>query len=200
MHTDHMERPVCLITGASSGIGAAIAHKLAATHDLVLVARREERLQQLAVECGDQAEVVCLPCDVSETDETAIVSTVLERFGRCDAIVLNAGLFFTGSAEEITVEQQRAMLALNLEHPMRLTAAALPALRKQQGVIVGISSIAAESAFPGCGLYAASKAGLEGYLRSVREEEREHQVRVSICAPGPTNTEIWPEGYALRSQ
>ena len=194
--TDSTSRPVALITGASSGIGAAVAHTLISTHDLVLVARREDRLSALQKALLDHeptARVMLRVQDVCSGDESELIAAIVDEFDRLDAVVVNAGVFATANALDYQDADARAMFDLNVYHPMRLIAASLPALRKRQGVIVPISSIAAESGFPGCGVYAASKAALEGFARSLREEEREYGVRVSIVAPGPTDTEVWPE-------
>jgi short-subunit dehydrogenase len=192
-----MDRPVALITGASAGIGAALAQALAQDHDLVLVARRQERLEALATTCRaaapDGGRVHVLVADLADCDEAQLVRRALEAAGRLDALVLNAGIFTTCEVATTDAAHIDHLLRLNLRHPMLLGQAALPELRRRRGVVVAVSSIAATDGFPACGVYGATKAGLEAWAMSLRAEERAAGLRVSVVAPGPTDTEVWPE-------
>lgn len=188
-----MARPVALITGASAGIGAALARQLASDHDLVLVARRQERLETLASELQGVAAVHVVVADLANCDEAELMQRALAAAGRVDVLVLNAGLFTTCEVAESDAQHVDALLRLNLRHPMLLGHAALPELRSRRGMVIAISSIAATDGFPSCGVYGATKAGLEAWAASLRAEERANGVRVSVIAPGPTDTEVWPE-------
>ena len=188
---------VILITGASSGIGAATARRLAGTARLVLVARRRDRLGEVIrsiVEAGGEAHGVV--GDLAEHDvPIKVIDQAIERFGTLDAVVNNAGLFATAAIGAIDSEQLDQMWRLNVRAPMLLTQAALPHLRgRQGGTIINVSSHAAVEAFTGCGAYSATKAALEAWTRVLREELRGTNVRVGIIAPGATDTAAWPEG------
>jgi NADP-dependent 3-hydroxy acid dehydrogenase YdfG len=185
-----------LITGASSGIGAALAERLAGPdHHLLLVARRKERLAevvQAVVAKGGTAHGIC--ANLADVGAPALVVDEAVRLaGGLSAVVNNAGIFETAGIGALNAEHLDRLFSINVQAPMLLTQAALPHLRgRQGGQIVNVSSIAAESAFPGCGAYAATKAAIEAWSRSLREELRGAHVRVSVVAPGATDTEVWP--------
>jgi NADP-dependent 3-hydroxy acid dehydrogenase YdfG len=186
---------VILITGASSGIGAATARLLAGSARLVLVARRREQLAEVVrgvVESGGEAHGIV--ADLAEVEvPIKVVDQAVERFGTIDALVNNAGLFATAAIGAIASDQLDLMWRLNVRAPLLLTQAALPHLRgRQGGTIVNVSSHAATEAFTGCGAYCASKAALEAWSRVLREELRGTNVRVGIVAPGATDTAAWP--------
>ncbi len=192
-----MSLPTVLITGATSGIGAATARALAADHRLVLVGRRTERLAALVQELGGAAWGIT--ADLTGTDvPRRVIDEAIAKAGRLDAIVNNAGIYATAAIGALTPEHVQEQWHLNVLVPMLVTQAALPHLRGARGgTIVNVSSVAAESAFTGCGAYAASKAALEAWSRCVREELRGTNVRVTVVAPGATDTEVWPAGTAL---
>ncbi|MCS6970432.1 MAG: SDR family NAD(P)-dependent oxidoreductase [Planctomycetota bacterium] len=179
-----------LITGASSGIGAAAARLLAPRHELLLVARRRERLEALARELP-QARIVAADL-ASDGGLASVVAAVEQPLG---ALVHNAGVFVTARAEQIDRAHLERLWRINVDAPLLLTARLLPRL-EPGGSIVVVSSIVAERAFAGCGAYTASKCALEGWARVLREELRPRRIRVGIVAPGATDTEIWPPEYA----
>jgi NADP-dependent 3-hydroxy acid dehydrogenase YdfG len=186
---------VVLITGASSGIGAAIARALAGRCRLALVARRRDRLESLCAEitaAGGEAQAVV--ADLTAADAPArVVAAAVQRFGGLDAVINNAGIFETAAIGGITAEHIDRLWRLNVQVPMLLTQAALPHLRgRRGGWIVNISSVAAEASFTGCGVYAGTKAALDAWSRCLREELRGTNVRVAVVAPGATDTEVWP--------
>lgn len=187
-----MTHPVILITGATSGIGAATARALAPDHKLVLVGRRTERLAALVQEFAGAAWGIT--ADLSgEGVPRRVVEEAIAKAGRLDAVVNNAGIYATAAIGALTPEHVEQHWRLNVLAPMLLTQAALPHLRGARGgTIVNISSVAAEAAFTGCGAYAASKAALEAWSRCLREELRGTNVRVTVVAPGATDTEVWP--------
>jgi len=182
--------PTVLITGASSGIGAAIARALAPRHDLILVARRADRLTALATELGPRHRTIA--ADLADhAGLAAIVSGVAEL----DVLVNNAGVFALANGDAITGAHLDNLWRINVNAPMLLTAALLPRLRAG-GSVINVSSAVVENAFTSCGAYTASKCALEGWSRVLREELRPRRIRVGILAPGATDTEVWPPEFA----
>ena len=188
-----MNQRVALVTGASSGIGQALALALAPRWRLALVARRTDRLATLAARItASGGEALAIALDLASDGAAGLaVTAAIERFGRIDALINNAGVFLTGRLGAMGAAQLESLWRLNLRAPMLLAEAALPHLTQARGTIVNVSSAAAEGAFPGCGAYAATKAGLEAWSRVLREELREHGIRVAVLVPGMTDTEGW---------
>jgi NADP-dependent 3-hydroxy acid dehydrogenase YdfG len=184
---------MALVTGASRGIGAAVARRLAADGACVaLLARSEDALHALAKELGGGAIVI--PCDMRRPDAAAIVSAALAKVAPAgpDVIVNNAGAFLIAPAHETTVEAFREMVEVNLTAPFSLVRAFLPVMRSRgSGHIVTIGSIADHSAFPGNAAYAASKYGLRALHEVLRAELRGTGVRATLVSPGPVDTELW---------
>ncbi len=178
-----------LITGASSGIGAAVAQALAPHHHLILVARRQERLAALAQRLGATAIVA----DLATPDGLAAVVAAVN--GPLHALINNAGIFTLAATDAIDRTHLDQLWRINVDAPMLLTAALLPRLA-DGGCVVNISSTVVENAFPGCAAYTASKCAIEGWSRVLREELRPRRIRVGIVAPGPTDTEVWPDAFA----
>ena len=176
-----------IITGASSGIGAAIARACCGQR-MLLVARRADRLTDLARQLPG-----AIPCvlDLSTAEAPARLAGIVASHGGCAALINNAGLFAVRPVEAFDAEHVQTLIQFDLVAPMLLTAALLPHLR-DGGTIINVSSIAAEADFPGCAAYSAAKAGLEAFSRSLRNELRPRRIRVSVVAPGPTDTEVWP--------
>src|SRR5437763_6919696 len=175
---------VALVTGASSGIGEAAARALVGAGFTVYGTSRR------ATAGETRGGVVFLPLDVTD-DESVVdaVREVLDRSGRIDVLVNNAGLGVAGAAEESSVEQARALFETNVFGSIRMTRAVLPHMREQHsGRIVNVSSIVGLIPVPYMALYAASKHALEGYSESVDHEVREHGVRVLLVEPGFTKT------------
>lgn len=192
---------LCLVTGASQGIGRAVAEAFAAEAGarLVLVSRNEEKLGEVAAACRERgAEAEVLPCDV--TDEAAVEAVarrVLERWGAPDVLVNNAGLFEPGPLLEATVDQFRRQVDVNLTSAFIVTRAFLPAMvARRSGHLFYLASVAAIRAYPGGVGYCASKHGLLGLARVVREETKEAGLRVTALMPGATFTPSW-EGVDL---
>ena len=176
--------PVALITGVSSGIGAAIAVKL--VNEGFRVVGTSRAPQSLAPIPG----VETLALDV--TDDTAVhaaVSEVIDRTGRIDVLVNNAGLGILGAAEESSIAQARSLFDTNFFGVIRLTNEVLPHMRRRgSGRIVNISSVLGFLPAPYAALYSASKHALEGYTESLDHELREYGVRVLLVEPGYTRT------------
>src|SRR5690349_9417327 len=175
---------VALVTGASSGIGEAPARALVGAGFTVYGTSRR------ATPGEKRGDVVFLPLDVTDDESVAdAVREVLDRSGRIDVLVNNAGLGVAGAAEESSVEQARALFETNLFGSIRMTRAVLPHMREQRsGRIINVSSILGFLPAPFMALYAATKHAIEGYSESLDHEVREHGVRVLLVEPGYTNT------------
>jgi len=204
---------VVVITGASSGIGAATARRLAREPDvaLVLVARREDRLQQLAAELGGATVVAA---DLTEPDAPARVREAVQRaHGELHMLVNNAGASWRGQFADVGWANVQRHMALNFDAPVRLTDALLPLLRagaagrgaaagpptgsgerggERRVCIVNVASTASRVARPGAGAYSAAKYALAGWTDALAAEERPHGVHVGLVLPGFVATEGFP--------
>ncbi len=181
---------VVMVTGASSGIGAATARAASrAGARVVLAARREQRIRQLAGEIG---QAVPVRCDVTDPGQVAVaVRTATDAFGRIDVLVNNAGQGLQASIEEIDPGDFRALLDLNLIAPLLTMQAVIPVMRRQgAGVIVNVSSGITFSALPETGAYSASKAGLGKLSAVARAELAGAGITVSTMYPFITATEF----------
>ena len=182
-----------LVTGASRGIGAAVARRLAASGARVaLLARSKDTLRALAHEIGGGA--VGLACDVRDTATLArALDQLPELLGDAPSIVVNnAGAFFITPAVDTSVDAFADTIAVNLVAPFAVVRALLPAMvAAGRGHIVTIGSIADRAAYPGNAAYAASKFGLRALHEVLRAELRSSGLRVSLVSPGPVNTDLW---------
>jgi NADP-dependent 3-hydroxy acid dehydrogenase YdfG len=191
---------VALVTGASSGIGAATARRLAAEDVAVaLVARRRDRLDQVAHDIAARGgHAVAVEADITDPDESErAVQDTLDRFGRLDVLVNNAGIMLLGTALHTTVEEWDRMVALNVSALLHLTHAAVPYLidaastaPRQVADIVNVSSTAGRIARPASSVYNLTKFGLQGFTESLRQELLPERVRVSVVEPGIVDTEL----------
>lgn len=179
---------VALITGASSGIGLAIARALAAEGvRLGLLARSKAKLEALAQELG---EALALPADITQYAAVEqAVQLLQEGFGRLDILINNAGIGVFKPVQELSPEEWREVLETNLTGPFYATKAAVPALQKQGGGhIVNIGSLAGKNAFAGGAAYNASKFGLLGFSEASMLDLRYLGIRVSTILPGSVDT------------
>ncbi len=181
--------PVILITGASTGIGAATARMLGGEGwRLVLAARSIEKLEQLASELGGAEHAVAVECDVTEwADQQASVTFALEHFGRLDAAWANAGFGGQRSFLADTVENWRGMILTNVYGAALTIRATLPALKESKGHLLLTGSVAGRRAIPGS-LYSATKHAVHAMGESARQELDGTGVRVTIIAPGIVDT------------
>lgn len=195
--TPNLSQQVILITGASSGIGAALALLLArrfAGIRLALAARREHQLQEVAQQCRHSgADVVIIPTDMKDfTQVRHLAQAVREHWGRVDALVNNAGYGQMGPIELVSSEAALEQLAVNFHGPLVLAQALIPIFRRQGGGrIVNISSVAGRMAFPAGGLYSASKFALEALSDALRMELKGFNIQVSLVEPGPVITDFF---------
>ena len=177
-------RQVALVTGATSGIGAATATAFAtAGFHVIGTGRNTARL-------APPAGLTYLDLDVtSDESVAAAVAQVIERFGRIDVLVNNAGVGATGAAEEFSVTRTHDIFDINVYGVMRMTRAVLPHMRAQHdGRIINVSSLSGFVASPFMSIYVSTKHAIEGYSGSLDHEVREHGVRILLVEPGPINT------------
>lgn len=184
---------VVWITGASSGIGEALALELARRGArLVISARRAERLDELRRRCPDPSKVAVVPLDVSDTARAKEhVESALVPFGRIDVMVHNAGITQRSKVVETALEVDRRIMEVNYFGVIALTKALLPSMIAQRsGHFVVVSSVVGYVGTPKRSAYAASKHALHGFFESMRAEVREHGVHVTMVVPGYVATDI----------
>ncbi|MFC5826029.1 oxidoreductase [Nonomuraea insulae] len=183
-----MAAKICLVTGASSGIGRATALELReAGHIVYGAARRVQRMDELRQAGGHPVAM-----DVTRDDDLdRVVRTVLDEQQRIDVLINNAGIGLHGALEDVPVERARHLFDVNVFGPARLIQLALPYLREQRsGTIVNVSSIAGEISLPLVGWYHASKHALESYSDSLRQECKPFGIDVVVIQPGIIKTEF----------
>jgi NADP-dependent 3-hydroxy acid dehydrogenase YdfG len=198
--TDRLDATVALVTGASSGIGAATAHALAAQGAAVAVAaRRKDRLDTLAAGIRDGGgTVLVLESDVTdESQATEAVGQTVSELGRLDTLVNNAGVMLLGPAVGAPLSEWHRMVELNLLGLLYCTHAALPHLLaaaedspRRVADLVNISSVAGRVTRSGSGVYNLTKHGVGAFSESLRQEVAGRHVRVSLVEPGATATEL----------
>jgi NAD(P)-dependent dehydrogenase (short-subunit alcohol dehydrogenase family) len=190
---------VWLITGASSGFGRAIAEAAVAAGDTVVgAARRTEALDDLVRAHPGQVEAVRM--DVTSPEAPAVVDQVVDRHGRLDVLVNNAGRTQVGALEETTAEELRYLFDLHFFGPAALTKAVLPHMRRQGGgAVVQMSSVGGQITGPGFGAYCATKFALEGLTQTLRQEV-DFGVRFLIVEPGAFRTGLFNPGAAYLSE
>jgi NADP-dependent 3-hydroxy acid dehydrogenase YdfG len=187
------ENRVVLVTGASSGIGAAVAGEFARPGaDLVLAARRVPRLEELAVELRAMGHrAIAVRCDVTaDGDVEQAVARGLQAMGRLDVVVANAGFVVAGPVERLTLADYHRQFETNVFGVLRTAHAALPALRASQGVLAIIGSVSGHVATPGGSAYGMSKAAVRALAGSLRGEVAAAGVGVVLVSPGFVESEI----------
>lgn len=195
-----LENTVALVTGASSGIGAATAKRLADDGaSVALVARRLELLDVIAAEIrAAGGTALTVQADITDQNQAhgAVDQTIVE-FGRLDTVVNNAGVMLLGPVLEAPADEWDRMMAINLQGLLYVTSAALPHLvraaetsARKVADIVTISSTAGRVARPGAAVYALTKFGAGAFSESLRQELIKQRVRVSVVEPGTVDTEL----------
>lgn len=187
------------ITGASSGIGAALVREYARSGaQVTMVARRRPEMTALAAELGPRAAVQLFAADLADVDTAdAWIAPAEAAFGPIDVLVNNAGQQIVGPSEEQHFRDLETMIALNLRTPLKLTRALLPAMiARGGGTIVDVASVAGFAPTPGMWGYNATKAGLGAASESLRGELRGTGVHVVTVYPGPVDTPMARAGYA----
>ncbi len=184
---------LALITGASAGIGEGFARRLAKGNvDLILVARRRERLDALAKELSDANGVSCevIVADLAKDDGVSIVEERLRR-GDIDLLINNAGFGTFGAFAKLPIERELEELDVNVRALMRLSHAALvPMIEHGRGGIINVASAAGFQPVPFNATYSATKAFVLHFTEALHEEARDHGVRVTCLCPGPVKTEF----------
>ncbi|MGI8802678.1 MAG: SDR family oxidoreductase [Solirubrobacteraceae bacterium] len=185
---------VMLITGASSGIGAATARRLAA-HGwrLALAARSVDRLESLAAELGGREPALSVRCDVTDwADQAAMVAATLERFGRIDAVFANAGFGAPRGFLKDTPEHWREMVLTNVLGAAYAVRASIPALTESRGHLLLTSSVAGRRALPGS-LYSATKFAVTAMGEAARQDLDGTGIRVTLIEPGMVDTPFFEQ-------
>jgi NAD(P)-dependent dehydrogenase (short-subunit alcohol dehydrogenase family) len=184
------DKKVWLITGGGRGMGVDIAKAaLAAGHAVVATARNPDAVTKAL---GKADDLLAVKLDVTDpADAQAAVTAAIERFGRIDVLVNNAGNFYAGFFEEITPQDVRAQVETTLFGPMHVTRAVLPVLRAQRsGLVVAISSTAGIVGQEFCTAYAAAKFGVEGWIESLAPEVAPFGIHTMLVEPGFFRTEL----------
>jgi NADP-dependent 3-hydroxy acid dehydrogenase YdfG len=195
-----LKNTVALVTGSSSGIGAATARRLAAEGAAVaLVARRHQQLEELAEAIRrDGGTAIVGQADVTDQRQaTDVVERTVAELGRLDTVVNNAGVMLLGPALDAPTEEWDRMIALNVQGLLYVTHAALPHLvraatdsPRRVADLVTISSTAGRVARPGSSVYNLTKFGVAAFSESIRQEMLRSRVRVSVVEPGTVDTEL----------
>jgi NADP-dependent 3-hydroxy acid dehydrogenase YdfG len=185
---------VFLITGASSGIGAATARlAVAEGWRVVLAARSLERLQSLAHELGGPERALAVPCDVTEWDEQQeMVASALEAFGRIDVVFANAGFGGPRGFLQDTPEHWRRMVLTNVYGAALTLRAGIPALKESRGHLLLTSSVAGRRALPGS-MYSCTKHAVTAMGEAARQDLNGSGVRVTLIEPGMTDTPFFDQ-------
>lgn len=187
---------VAIVTGASSGIGAATARTLAEGGCAVaLAARREDRLHDVAADLEEEATLV-VPTDISDDAAvSALIDRTVDAFGGIDMVVNNAGVNYSNPVADADPSEVRRQIEVNQLGAMSVTRESLPHLLDGGGDVITVSSLNARYPAEGGSAYTASKFGINGFCRSLRKEMADEPVRVVVVMPGPVKTEMrqWTE-------
>jgi short-subunit dehydrogenase len=193
--THPSSKNVALVTGASSGIGAVYADRLAARgYDLILVARRADRLKALCAQVskthGIKAEAIS--ADLTNDQDLARIEMLLATNGDVRVLVNNAGIARLGPAAQTSAGDAQSQIALNITALTRLTQAAVPAfVARNEGLIINIASALAVHSLPISAIYSGTKAFVLQYSRGLQQELAETGVKVQLVLPASTATELW---------
>jgi NADP-dependent 3-hydroxy acid dehydrogenase YdfG len=192
--SDHIEGKVIVITGASSGLGEAAARHLAAQGArLVLGARRTDRIEALANELTESgAEALAVTTDVTDREEVqALVDAAVERFGRIDVLINNAGIMPLSPLEMLRVDEWDRAIDVNVKGVLYGIAAALPYMKEQEsGHVINVSSVAGHTIGPGGAVYSATKYAVRVISEAFRQEVKDYGLRSTIISPGAVDTEL----------
>ncbi|ESP88097.1 SDR family oxidoreductase [Candidatus Halobonum tyrrellensis] len=192
-----LDGETAVVTGASSGIGEAIAHHLAeAGANVVLGARRLDQLDRIAADLAAEYGAAALPVETDVTDREqvdALVDAAVSEFGALDALVNNAGVGLGGEVESMDDDDYHTMTDVNVDGMFYATRAALPHVRETQGTLVFIGSFAGHHPRPGNPVYAATKWWTRGFAHSLEGQVGDDGVAVSVINPSEVRTEFGGE-------
>jgi dehydrogenase/reductase SDR family member 7B len=197
---------VLWITGASSGLGEALAVECAKEKaKIILSARRESELLRVKEECRQytsQENILILPLDVAQlANAAAAVEKIIRHFGRIDVLINNAGVVQRSFVFDTPIEVERKIMEVNYFGATILSKAVLPYMRKQNGGnIVAISSVMGKLGFPGRATYSSSKHALHGYFEALRIEEKEYNIHTHLICPGYIKTTICLNGITSKGE
>lgn len=189
----NLANKIAIVTGATSGIGRAIAHNLAeAGVHLIVTGRREERLRALADELSPANKVVALPADICDPETPALLlSTAIERFGHCDIVLNGAGSAHVDAIENLDIDSVCLMIRTNVEAATRMAYTALRHFRERDsGYLINISSVLGTKVRSTAGAYAATKHAIEALSEALRMEVAGSGIGVSVIQPGLTESEL----------
>lgn len=190
---ESLKGKVIVVMGASSGIGEATVKKIAEKGGkLVITARREEKLKEIATSLPD-ADISYAKADVSNYDDVKqVIDLAMEKHGRIDVIYNNAGIMPTGNLIEGRREEWKQMLDINVMGVLNAIAAVLPIMEKQKsGHIITTDSVAGHVVYPGSAVYCGTKFALRAIMEGLRQEERENNIKSTIISPGAVRTDLY---------
>ena len=192
--SSNLEKKVIVITGASSGLGEAAARLLSAQGAIVVLgARRADRIRSLADElAGRGGTALAITTDVTDRDQVKrLVDTAVEKFGRLDVMLNNAGLMPHSPLERLKVDEWDRMIDVNIKGVLYGIAAALPHMMRQKaGHIINVSSVAGHKVTPDGAVYCATKHAVRAISEGVRQELKPYNIRSTIISPGAVATEL----------
>ena len=179
-----------IITGASSGVGEAVAHHFAANGaNLVLVARNKEKLYQVKDHLRQQTNVIAIPMDVTKFDDCQnLVNSALAKYSSIDILINNAGCHERGYVEENDPQDLGRMIDVNLKAPIVLSRMVLPHMIKDGCAIINVASLAGRVPVPGSAVYSASKFGLRAFTYALSNELHSRSIKIATVSPGPIDT------------
>ena len=189
-------KPIAIVTGASTGIGKQISIKLSKENfHIVLISRSKERLKKVKDEIefsGGQCQTIV--ADLSKSDAISCVKEKIETPDSIEILVNNAGIGFFDKLEDISIDDWNQQINTNLRGSFLMTQFVSPfMIENKTGKILFVNSVAGLSPYPFASAYVASKFGLRGFSRSIREEFREHNIKVVSVHPGAVATDFWKE-------
>ena len=188
-----MKNKIVIITGASGGIGEALAKKFSSEGSIVVIAARQiEKLETLKMELeAAGGKVLAVVCDVSkESDCKNLIDQTIKAFGKIDVLINNAGISMRALFNDLDLDVIKKVMDINFWGAVFATKFALPHLLKSKGSVVGVSSIAGKKGLPGRTGYSASKFALEGFLETLRTENIKNDLHVLVACPGFTASNI----------
>lgn len=188
----NLSNKVAIITGASTGIGAAIAQELsAAGAKLVITARRKQALEELQQALPTECAILAADIGSSDTAEQ-LLALANKRFGQADILINNAGVMTIAPVEQVDLDAMAKMIQVNFEAVVRSSYTFAKAFKAQgQGAIINVSSLGASLNAPAMGVYGGSKAAVEVFSQSLRVELAGSGVKVGVIAPGSTQTDMY---------
>lgn len=192
--TDNIAGKVIIITGASSGMGAAAARHLAGHGaSLVLAARRTDKIERIVADItGSGGKAIAVETDVTRLqDMQRLAKAAIAAFGRIDVLVNNAGLMPLSPLERLKVDEWNQMIDVNLRGVLHGIAAVLPHMQERKsGHIITTASVAAYKVFPASAVYSATKFALRGLTEGLRQEVKPYNIRTTLISPGAVTTEL----------